>query len=153
MKPSLLIIVACLLVQAQEPTQTTVTGIVVALGQTAVRDDDRCRQLMVVRTTGRGNGKLKNTYLLVARNYDCDAGHFKDELFLQKRKWRFPVIRSSGRPDVTFEQIKDFRHISPGGQSWSEPWMHMVPGNGGEKMPPTQKLLSYEINGEAKPAK
>ena len=136
---------------ANEPKQTTVTGIVVALGGRVIRDDDRCRQLMVVRTTGRGNGNLKNKYLLARRNYDCNAGDFTNEMFQNKRKWRFPLIRGADC-DVTFEQVKDMPVVSPGDLS-RVPWLKMVPGNDGEKMSLTQHLLCYEINGELKPEK
>jgi hypothetical protein len=127
----------------KEPKQTTITGIVVALGGRVIRDDGRCRQLMVVRATGRGNGKSKNKYLLVPRNYDCNAGDFTNEMFQNKRKWRFPLIRGADC-DRTFEQIKDLAFVHPQGVFGSVPWMKMVPGNDGEKLSLTQKLLCYE---------
>ena len=161
-RSSLLLIVTCLIlptaivcpptVSSAQPKQTTVTGIVVALGGRAIRADGRCRQLMVVRTTGRGNGKLKNTYLLVPRNYNCDAGDFTNEMFRRKRLWSFPLVRGPDC-DRTFEQMKNLTSISPGGQISSTPWLKLVPGNGGEKISPTQKLLCYELNGESKPVK
>ena len=135
----------------KQPT-TSVTGIVVALGGRVVRADGRCRQLMVVRTTRRGNVKLNNTYLLVPRNYDCDAADFTNEMFQKKRNWRFPLVRGSDC-DHTFEQIRNLPSVNPGGQSGSIPWLKIVPGNDGEKMSPTQKLLCYELNGEIKPVK
>lgn len=137
---------------AKEPKQNTITGIVVALGGRVVRDDDRCRQIIVVRATGRGNGKLDNTYLLVGRNYDCDARDYMNEMFQNKRKWRFPLIRGADC-DVTFEQIKNMPFVHPPGLSGSVPWMKFVLGNDGEKMSLKQKLLCYEINVELKPAK
>ncbi len=136
----------------QDPKQTTVTGIVVALGGRVIRDDGACRQLMVVRTTARGNGKLRNAYLLVPRNYNCDAGDFTNEMFQNKRKWRFPLIRGADC-DRTFEQIKDMAFVHPPGVFGSVPWMKFVPGNDGEKMSLTQKLLCYEISSELKRAK
>lgn len=137
---------------ADAPKQTTIIGIVVALGGRVIRDDGGCRQLIVVRTTGRGNGKLKNTYLLVPRNYNCDAGDFTNEMFQGKRHWSFPVGRGSDC-DHTFEQIKNLPSISPAGDFRGTPWLKLVPGNDGEKMSPTQKLLCYELNGELKPVK
>ena len=134
---------------AKEPKQTTITGIVVALGQRVVRDDDRCRQLTVVRATARGNGNLKNKYLLVPRNFDCNDGDFTNAMFQNKRKWRFPLIRGADC-DRTFEQIKDMTFVHPTGVGSSVPWMKMVPGNDGEEMSLTQKLLCYEINGALK---
>ena len=128
------------------PKETTVTGIVVALGPRVIRDDDRCRQLLVVRATGRGNGKLQNRYLLVPRNYDCEAGDFTNQTFQNKRKWRFPIIRGADC-DRTFEQIKDMPSVHPPGVFDSVPWMKFVPGNDGEKMSLKQNLLCYEING------
>ncbi len=124
--------------------QTTITGVVVALGGRAIRDDDRCRQLMVVRATGRGNGGLKNKYLLVPRNYDCNAGDFTNETFQNKRKWRFPLIRGADC-DATFEQIKDMTFVHAPGIFGSVPWMKLVPGNDGEQMSLTQKLLKQEL--------
>jgi hypothetical protein len=132
--------------------QTTVTGIVVALGARVIRDDGSCRQIVVVRATGPGNGKLKTAYLLVPRNYDCNAGDFTNEMFQKKRKWRFPLIRGVDC-DRTFEQIKDMPFVHPPGVFGSVPWMKFVPGNGGERMSLKQKLLCYETNGELKPAK
>ena len=137
---------------AKEPKQITVTGIVVALGQRVVRDDDRCRQLTVVRATARGNGNLKNKYLLVPRNFDCNDGDFTNAMFQNKRKWRFPLIRGADC-DRTFEQIKDMTFVHPTGVGSSVRWMKMVPGNDGEEMSLTQKLLCYEINGALKPVK
>lgn len=161
---SLLLIVTSLILQpstvwraadgpgsVKEPKQTTITGIVVALGGRVIRDDDRCRQLMVVRTTGPGNGKLKNRYLLVSRNYDCTAGDFTNEMFQNKRKWRFPLARGADC-DLTFEQIRDMPVVSPGDVR-RVPWMKFVPGNNGEQMSVTQKLLCYEINSQLKPVK
>lgn len=136
---------------AGAPKQTTITGIVVALGGRVNRDDGRCRQLIVVRTTGRGNGKLKNTYLLVPRNYDCNSKDFTNEMFQNKRKWRFPLIRGADC-DLTYEQVKYLPVVSPGDLR-RVLWMKLVPGNDGEKMSPTQKLLCYELNGELKPVK
>lgn len=107
---------------------------------------------MVVRTIGRGNGRLKNRYLLVPRNYGCDADDFTNESFENKRKWRFPLIRGADC-DRTFEQIKDMPFVHPPGVFGSVPWMKFVPGNDGEKMSLKQKLLCYEINGELKPSK
>jgi len=75
---------------AKEPQQTTITGIVVALGGRVVRDDGRCRQLMVVRATGPTKGTLKNKYLLVPRNYDCNAGDFTNEMFQNNGSGDFP---------------------------------------------------------------
>ena len=148
-----LLIVTCLIFPAQEtatgPNQLTATGIVVALGGRVFRDDDRCRQLLVVRATA---GKLKNAYLLVGRNFNCDAADFTNESFKNKTKWRFPL---TPRADchVTYEQIKDMSSMSPTGPSNPTPWMKLVPKNDGEKMPQTQKLLCYEMNGELKPAR
>lgn len=135
---------------AKEPKQTTVTGIVVALGARAVRADNRCRQLTVVRATARGNGNLKNKYLLVPRNFDCADGDFTNEMFQNKRKWRFPLIRGADC-DRTFEQIKHMTFVHPQGVFSSVLWMKMVPGNDGEKIALTQKLLCYEIDGALKP--
>jgi len=135
----------------KQPT-TTVTAIVVALGGRVVRDDGGCRQLMVVRTTGPGNGKLKNTYLLVPRNYNCDAGDFTNDMFQRKSLWSFPLVRGS-ECDHTFEQIKDLPSLSPGGEFRSTRWLKLVPGNDGEKLSPTQKLLCYELNGQLKSMK
>lgn len=137
---------------ATKPTTTTVIGIVVAIGGRVVREDGRCRQLLVVHTTARQKVKLKNKYLLVPRTYDCDAADFTKEMFQYKRNWRFPLVRGSDC-DHTFEQIKNLPSVSPGGQSSSTLWMKFVPGNDGEKMSPTQKLLCYELNGELKPVK
>lgn len=134
-----------------KPT-TTVTGIVVALGGRVVREDDGCRQLMVLRTTGSGNGKLKNTYLLVPRNYKCDAGDFTNEMFQRKSLWSFPLVRGS-ECDHTFEQIWNLPSVSPAGHFRSTRWLKLVPGNDGEKLSPTQKLLCYELNGELKSMK
>jgi hypothetical protein len=136
----------------KQSERITVTGIVVALGGRVLRDDGACRQLMVVRTTSRGNGKLRNKYLLVPRNFDCKAGDFTSETFQNKRKWRFPLIPGADC-SITFEQIRDIPSLHPLGVSSSVPWMKLVPGNDGEKMALTQKLLCYEINGELTRAK
>lgn len=133
------------------PKQTTVTGIVVALGGRVNRDDGRCRQLMVFQASGQERGKLKTRYLLVPRNYDCNAGDFTNEKFQNKRKWRFPLVRGADC-DVTFEQVKYMPIVSPGDLR-RVLWIKPVPGNNGEQMSPTQKLLCYEIDGELKPAK
>jgi len=133
------------------PKRTTVTGIVVALGGRVNRDDGRCRQLMVFRVTGRENGALKNKYLLVPRNYDCNAGDYTNEMFQNKRKWRFPLVRGVDC-DTTFEAVQYMPVVSPGDLRrvlWTKP----VPGNNGEQMSQTQKLFCYEIDGELKPAK
>ena len=137
---------------AKEPKQTTITGIVVALGERVVRHDDRCRQLTVVRATARGNGNLKNEYLLVPRNFDCNESDFTNEMFQNRRKWRFPLIRGVDC-DRTFEQIRDISFVHPSGVFRSVRWMKMVPGNDGEKISSKQKLLCYEFNGPLKPVK
>ena len=156
---SLLLLATCLILSTpirqgaeQRSAKVTVTGIVIALGGNVQRDDDLYRQLLVVRTTNRGNDKLNDTYLLVGLNYNCAAGPFTTEMFRRKRKWAFRLIpRSEG--DSTFEQIKDMPLISPGGEFRRVPWMKMVPGNDDKKISPRQKLLSYEMNEELKPAK
>ena len=158
---TLLLVVACLFlpvpivrpatIRSAHTEQTTITGIVIALGGRVIRDDGRCRQLMVVRTTGRGNGKLKNRDLLVPRNYNCDANDFTNEMFQRKKRWRFPLVRASDC-DATYEQVRYVPVVSPGDLRLVL-WMKLVPGNGGEKLSPTQKLLCYELNGEIKPAK
>ena len=156
---SLLLLGVCLILSPpiqlgaeQQSAKVTVTGIVIALGKNVQRDDGLCRQLLVVRTTNRGNEKLNDTYLLVGLNYNCAAGPFTTEMFQKKRKWAFRLIpRSDG--DSTFERIKDMLFISPSGEFQRVPWMKMVPGNDDKNISPTQKLLSYEMNDELKRAK
>jgi len=135
-----------------QPKEITVSGSVVALGGTALREHKRCRQLMVVLTANRKENQLRNTYLLVPRNYTCNAGAFTNETFRRKQKWIFPLIRGVDC-DRTFGQIKDRPLISPTGFHGSVPWMKIVPGNDDKKMSETQNLLCYEINGELKRAK
>ncbi len=132
-----------------EPKEITLTGIVVALGGSAVREDGRCRQLMVVRVTSKESDVLRDKYLLVPRHYTCDAGAFTNETVQRKQKWTLRLTRGADC-DSTYEQIQNFVTISPGGEINSVPWMKIVPGNGGEKISATQKLLCYDINGEIK---
>lgn|GEM_PF-2232207 len=156
--PSLLIascLIVSTLVEQEQPERSAkvrVIGIVVALGGSVQRDDGRCRQLMVVRTTNRGNDKLNYTYLLVGLNYNCDAGALTIEMFQKNRKWTFTLIRGSDC-DHTFEQIKDMPFISPGGEFRHVAWMKMVPGNNARKISGTQKLLCYEMNEQLIPVK
>jgi hypothetical protein len=87
----------------------------------------------------------------VPRNYNCDANDFTKEMFQEERKWRFPLIRGADC-DVTFEQVKYMPVVSPGDLRLV-PWLQIVPGNDAEKMPLTQKLLCYQLNGELNSAK
>jgi len=134
------------------PIQIAVNGIVVSLGPIVLREDNRCRQLMVVRPNGKNPQALKNTYLLVARNYDCSLGAFTNEHFRKKQKWTFSLTRGVDC-DRTYGQIKDMPRLSPEGIFGSDPFMKLVPGNDGKKLSADQKLLCYEFNGQKKHGK
>ncbi len=131
----------------ERPKQTTITGVVVALNQGIVLTDGPCRQSMVVRVTHRGRGMPKNRYVLVRRDYGCDANPHPIEMFHAKRRWELTLIRDS-TCDHTFEEIKDIVSMSPASGPYRIPVMKIVPGNGGEKIPTTRKLACYWLKRE-----
>lgn len=131
--------------------QTKITGVVVAVSGGIVLTDGLCRQSMVVRVTRREKWKPKNPYILVRRDFGCDAKPLPTEIFQAKRTWRFILARDSSC-DHTFEEIKDLVAPSPASGPYRIPVMKMVPGNEGEKMPTTRKLACYRLTGELKPA-
>ena len=104
---------------------------------------------MVVRVTRRDKGKPKNPYILVRRDFGCDVKPLPSEMFQAKQRWRFTLTRDSGC-DHTYEEIKDVVAPSPASGPYRIPVMKMVPGNGGGRMPTTQKLSCYQLAGEVK---
>jgi hypothetical protein len=134
---------------ACEPNQTKITGVVVAVSGGIALTDGPCRQSMVVRVTRLDKWKSKNPYILVRRDFSCDVKPLPIEMFQAKQRWSFILARDSSC-DHTFEEIKDLVAPSPASGPYRIPVMKMVPGNGGERMPTTQKLSCYRLVGEVR---
>lgn len=131
---------------SEPPKQITVTGVVIALNSGIVLTDGPCRQSMVVRVIRRDKGRPKNSYVLVRRDYGCDAKPLPIEMFQAKRRWGFTLIRDLSC-DHTYEEIDDIVGISPGGGYYRIPIMKIVSGNEGDRMSTTQKFACYRLKG------
>lgn len=133
--------------QKQSNLLTKITGVVVAYDTGVVLTTGPCRQSMVVWVTRRNKGKPKKTYILVRREYPCNAGAFPAEMFQAKQTREFSLIRDSSC-DHTFEEIKEIIGISPGGGYYRTPLMKRVAGSAGDKMPTAVKFTCYRLTGE-----
>lgn len=137
--------------QKQSNPFTKITGVVVAYDNGVVLTAGPCRQSMVVWVTSRGQGKQKESYILVRREYPCNAGALLDEMFQAKQTREFSLIRDVSC-DHTFEEIRDIIGISPGGGHYRIPLMKRVAGSAGDKMPTAVKFTCYRLTGEIRPS-
>ena len=101
----LLIISSMTLWTNGKPNRTKITGVVVACDNGVVLTDGPCRQSMVVWVTRRNKGKPKEPYILVRREYPCNAGAFPVEMFQAKQTREFSLIRDSSC-DQTFGRLR-----------------------------------------------
>ena len=136
---------------SKEVNRTKITGVVVAYDNGVVLTDGPCRQSMVVRVTRRYKGNPKKPYILVRREYPCNAGAFPAEMFQAKRARKFSLTRDSSC-DHTFEEIKDLIGISPASGPYRIPLMKRVAGTAGDKMPTAVKFTCYRLTGEIRPS-
>jgi hypothetical protein len=135
----------------KEKNLTNITGVVVAYDNGVVLTAGPCRQSLVVWVTRRNKGKPKEPYILVRREYPCNAGAFPAEMFQAKQTREFSLIRDSSC-DHTFEEIKDIIGISPGGGAYRIPLMKRVAGGAGDRMPTAVKFTCLRLTGEIRPS-
>ena len=135
----------------EERSFTKITGVVVAYDNGVVLTAGPCRQSMVVFVTRRNKGKPKEPYILVRREYPCNAGAFPAKIFQAKQTREFSLIRDSSC-DHTFEEMKEIIGINPGGGSYRIPLMKRVTGSAGDKMPTAVKFTCYRLSGEIRPS-
>jgi len=131
----------------KEQNLTKVTGVVIAYDNGVMLTDGPCRQSMVVWVTRRNKGKPKEPYILVRREYPCNAGAFSAEMFQAKGTREFSLIRDSSC-DHTFEEIKDIVAMSPASGPYRIPLMKRVAGIADDKMPTDVKFTCYRLTGE-----